>query len=250
MTGRLRFVRRELGDPLHQIRLGSLQGPLLLDDWLVIGATTPLADVEHSPEVRRRLPVVAETYARVANVRVRSTATAGGNLAHGDYRIDPPAILLPLGAQVDVFGPDGERTLPLADFFVGLEETALRPGELLTAIRVPLTGLPDRAIFWKFSSLAANDWPCYGGGVCLWLDEGGRCRQAKAGITAMSPTPMLLDLPMLTGRTIDEAVAREAGAYVSERVDPIPDLRGSEAYKRKIAAVCTADAVLAANGGV
>jgi aerobic carbon-monoxide dehydrogenase medium subunit len=224
-----------------------LTGISLEDGWLVIGAMTPLRDVEHSPLVRRHVPALAETYARVANVRIRTTATAGGNLAHGDYRLDPPAILLPLGARVRINGPTGDRVLPLAEFFTGIEETALQPGDLLTHIRVPLADVPDRAIFRKFSSLAANDWPCYGGGICLWLDQGGRCRQAKAGISAMAPTPLLFDLPMLAGQSVDEALAREAGAYVAERVDPIADLRGSVAYKRRIAAVCTADAITAAS---
>ncbi len=226
----------------------GLSGVALEANELIIGAMTPLRELELSPLVRERMPALAQTYARVANVRVRSTATAGGNLAHGDYRIDPPAMLLPLGAQVATYGPDGERILPLNEFFVGLEETALRPGEILTAIRVPLNDLPDRAIFWKFSSLAANDWPCYGGGICVWLDGDGNCRQAKAGITAMAPTPLLFDLPMLAGRAVDRTAAQEAGAYVAERVDPIPDLRGSADYKRRIAAACTSDAIVAAWG--
>jgi aerobic carbon-monoxide dehydrogenase medium subunit len=226
----------------------GLSGIATTQDRVVIGALTPLGDVERSALVRQWAPAVAATYRGVANVRVRTTATVGGNLAHGDYRLDPPAILLPLGASVALHGPDGLRTLPLANFFTGLEETALGPGEILMEVRIPITNLPQRAVFHKFSSLAANDWPCYGGGVCLWLDEAGRCRQAKMAITAMSPTPLLLSLPMLDGRSIDEALAREAGAYVADRVDPIPDLRGSAAYKRKIAAACTADALLVAYG--
>jgi CO/xanthine dehydrogenase FAD-binding subunit len=62
----------------------------------------------------------------------------------------------------------------------------------------------------------------------------------------MSPTPLLLELPMLAGRAVDETLAREVGAWVADQVDPIPDLRGSAAYKRRIAAVCTADALRAA----
>ncbi len=237
-----------LGVP-YLVDLGGipgLNGIRLEGGCLVIGAMTPLGEVERSPLVRERLPVLAQTYARVANVRVRTTATAGGNLAHGDYRIDPPAILLPLGAAVTVFGPGGSRSLALAGFFTGLEETALGPGDILVDVRVPLAGLPDGAVFHKFSSLAANDWPCYGGGVCLWRDQDGRCGRALAGVTAMAPTPLLVDLPILAGRAIDPALAREAGAYVAERVDPLPDLRGSAAYKRKLTAVCTADAVLMA----
>ena len=238
--------------------LGLLRLPYLVDlagipglggieedgGWLAIGALATLREVEGAPLVRHRLPELAQTYARVANVRVRSTATVGGNLAHGDYRLDPPAMLLPLGAEVAIYGAAGERRLPLASFYTGLEETALAPGEILTSVRVPLADLPQRAVFRKFASLAANDWPCWGGGVCLWLDEAGACRRAAAGISAMAPTPLLLELPMLAGRRVDEALARQAGAYVAEHVDPIADLRGSVAYKRKVAAVCTADAVL------
>jgi len=227
-------------------RIEGLAGIAAEGDWLTIGAMTPLREVECSPLLRERLPVLAETYSRVANVRVRTTATAGGNLAHGDYRIDPPAILLPLQAEARIYGPAGQRTLPLAGFFTGLEETALDVGEILTAIRIPLADLPDRAVFWKFSSLAANDWPCFGAGVCLWLDAEGRCREARVGVTAMAPTPLLLELPLLAGAAVDERSAREAGRYVAERVDPIPDLRGSVEYKRRIAEVCMADAVLAA----
>jgi carbon-monoxide dehydrogenase medium subunit len=223
-----------------------LKGIAVEDGWLSIGAMATLRDVEQSPLVRERLPVLAETYGRVANVRIRSTATAGGNLSHGDYRLDPPAILLPLRAEVLLQGPSGERRLPIAEFFTGLEETAVQPGELLAAVRVPLANPPHRATFWKFASLAANDWPCFGAGVCLWLDENGRCREARAGVTAMAPRPLSLELPMLAGAVLDERAAREAAVYVGEQVDPIPDLRGSAAYRRRIAEVCTADAVLAA----
>lgn len=226
--------------------ISGLNGIRREDQWLTIGALTTLRDVERSPLVRDQLPMLAKTYARVANVRVRSTATVGGNLSHGDYRLDPPAMLLPLGACLRIYGSGDERDLPLEDFFTGLEETALQPGEILASVRIPLSDLPQRAAFHKFASLAANDWPCFGGGVCLWLGEDGSCRRAKAGITAMAPRPMLLDLPMLAGRLIDGNLAQEAGAYVAERVDPIPDLRGSIEYKRRISAVCTADAVMAA----
>src|SRR5581483_4338511 len=84
---------------------------------LTIGAMTPLADVAASLEVRSRFPLMADAYRRVANPRIRTTATAGGNLAHGDYRLDPPAALLPLGASVSIHGPSGSRELPLASFF-------------------------------------------------------------------------------------------------------------------------------------
>lgn len=243
------------------MHLGLLKVPYLVDlagipglnsitldgDWLVIGAMTPLADVARHRLVREYLPALAETYLRVANPRVRTTATAGGNLCHGDYRLDPPAMLLPLGAEVETASGSTTRRLPLAEFFVGLEETVLRQGEILTSIRIPLSNVPDRAVFWKFSSLAANDWPCFGAGACLWLEDGS-VREAKVGVTAMAPTPMLFEPPMLAGRQLTPELAREAGEFVAGRVDPIPDLRGSAEYKRRITAVNTADALMSAVG--
>ncbi|HLY64143.1 MAG TPA: FAD binding domain-containing protein, partial [Chloroflexota bacterium] len=119
------------------IHLGLLKVPYLIDlagvlgldgvridgEWLAIGAMTPLAAVARDPLVGEHLPALADTYRRVANPRVRTTATAGGNLCHGDYRLDPPAMLLPLGAELDLASAAHTRRLPLAEFFAGLEET-------------------------------------------------------------------------------------------------------------------------------
>ncbi|MFQ5692434.1 MAG: FAD binding domain-containing protein, partial [Nitrospinota bacterium] len=89
--------------------------------------------MERHPAVRERYPIISETYARVANVRVRNSATVGGNLAHGDFRIDPPAPLIALGAKIRLHGPGGERELPLEDFFTGFYATAKEAAEIVTA---------------------------------------------------------------------------------------------------------------------
>src|SRR3712207_1775440 len=92
---------------------------------------------ERSPEVRRAAPVLAETYADVANVRVRCQATVGGNLCDADYASDPPTVLAALGAAVVARGVGGERAVPVRDLIVGHYETVLRPDELVTEVVVP-----------------------------------------------------------------------------------------------------------------
>ena len=105
-------------------------------------------------------PLAAAAYSKVANPRVRNTASIGGNVAHGDYRLDPPVALLALGASVEVTSQAGPRRIPAAEFFVDFQRTALRPGELVTAIEVPAMPAEAAASYVKLSSLSARDWPC------------------------------------------------------------------------------------------
>ena len=122
--------------------------------------------------------MVAEAFSQIGNVRVRQTASVGGNLAHGDYRLDPPPALLVLGAEVQAFGPKGSRVIPLKNFFRGIYETALEPAELLVDVRVPFMPPNSRAVYLRYTALSANDWPCLG--VAAFLrKENGRCQEVR-----------------------------------------------------------------------
>src|SRR5581483_10710974 len=130
-TALLIMLRERVYQPPYLIDLKTVPG---LDRirhepgvGLRLGALTTHRDVELSPLVRERLPVLAQTYRQVGNVRVRHAATVGGNLAHGDYRLDPPAPLIALHASARIVRADGERTVPLEEFFLGLYATALEP---------------------------------------------------------------------------------------------------------------------------
>src|SRR6266852_831547 len=105
------------------------------DGGLVIGALTPLSDVERSAEVARRAGVIVRTMRRLSNVRVRNLATIGGCLAHGDPHMDLPPVLIALRAEVAVVGREGartrERTIAVEDLFAGYFETVLAKNELI-----------------------------------------------------------------------------------------------------------------------
>jgi carbon-monoxide dehydrogenase medium subunit len=217
-------------------------------DGVRIGALATHRMVELSPLVRQEIPVVADAFGQIGNVRVRQTASVGGNLAHGDYRLDPPPPLLALGATVTAFGPKGERNIALKDFFRGLYETALEPGEVLTSVKVPIMPANSRAVYLRYSTLSANDWPCLGVAVFLQRDN-GRCRELRIGLGGLAATPLLVSgLEFAAGQALDHAVIDKVLDAVDAQIAPSSDLRGSEWYKRRMARLFVKKAIEQVNG--
>jgi carbon-monoxide dehydrogenase medium subunit len=215
------------------------------DGTLRIGAMVTHRHVEQSTVIRESVPLLQETYRQVGNVRVRNTATVGGNLALADYRLDPPAALLALDAFVITVGPRGTRSVPVREFFVDLQRTALEPAELIQEIRVPIHDSTWSGAYSKFSSLAVHDWPCVGVAALVQSSHVGRATAARVGVTALASTPFVVSVSAPAGVAEDE-LADEAAAAVREKIDPIPDVRGSVAYKTRLCATIVRDAVYAA----
>ncbi|HEX8967787.1 MAG TPA: FAD binding domain-containing protein, partial [Chloroflexota bacterium] len=159
------MLRERLIHPTALVSIGGLPGLASIerdDGQLRIGALATHRQVELSPLVRSTIPVVAETFGVVANVRVRNVATVGGVVAEADYASDPPAVFLALDALIDVVGPRGGRTIAAADFFRGFYETALEPDELVTGIRVPIPPGGAGGVYEKFVTRSTEDRPCVG----------------------------------------------------------------------------------------
>jgi carbon-monoxide dehydrogenase medium subunit len=202
-----------------------------------IGALVTHRVVELSPIVQKSIPVVSDAFSKVGNVRVRQTASVGGNLAHADYRLDPPPALLILGAEVTAFGPKGSRTIPLREFFRGIYETALEPGEILVDIKLPFMPEQSRAVYLKYSALSANDWPCLGVAALL-AKENGRCKELRVALGGVAATPVLIQgLECARGENLTGAIVDEVLRMVDAQISPFADLRGSEWYKRQMARV-------------
>lgn len=208
-----------------------------------IGALATHRDVECSPLIQKSLPILADAFSKIGNVRVRQTASVGGNLAHADYRLDPPPPLLVLGAEVTTAGLNGSRVVPLKDFFRGLYETALEPGELIAEVRVPALPAHSKAVYLRYSALSANDWPCLSV-AALVREENGRCQELRLALGGVAATPVLVSgLDFVRDQSLDENVLEKALQTVDEQIAPFSDLRGSEWYKREMVRVFVKKAV-------
>jgi aerobic carbon-monoxide dehydrogenase medium subunit len=203
------------------------------------GPMVTVRRMETTALVRDVAPLAATAYGKVANPRVRNTASIGGNVAHGDYRLDPPVALLALGGAIGVTSAAGARTVPAAGFFADFQQTDLRPGELVTAIEVPAMPSGATASYAKLSSLSANDWPCASAAALLAPTAGGLTLRLAIG--ALAPVPRLGSADV-TGRAEKEVI--EAALEIAETLmDPIPDVRGGVEYKRALGRVAVEDAV-------
>jgi len=208
-----------------------------------IGALVTHRSLECSPMIRASFPALADAFGQIGNIRIRQTASIGGNLTHADYRLDPPPALLVLGAEVSLFGANGARTVPLSQFFQGLYETALKPAELLIDIKVPFMPENSRAVYLRYSTLSANDWPCLG--VAAFLSKAnGRCRELRVALGGLASTPVLVGgLDFVNDQTLDSAVIERLLDAVDQQIAPFADLRGSEWYKRRMARLFVKKAV-------
>lgn len=203
------------------------------------GPMVSLRRMERDPLTLRHAPLAATAYSKVANPRVRNTASVGGNLAHGDYRLDPPVALLVLDATVELTGVRGTRRVPMPEFFVDFQQTALGPGEVVAAVEIPFSRPGTTTHFVKLSALSANDWPSATAAAGIVTD--GTHRTLRLGLGALAATPVLTVLD-ITG--LGEADAVVAAIDAAEAVmDPIPDIRGGIDYKRRLGRVAVEDAV-------
>ena len=240
---------RNLGDRFSRIAAAA-------DGHLTIGAMTPLAAVERSPEVARVAPVIPRAMRRLSNIRVRNVATVGGNLAHGDPHMDLPPVLIALGAEVLVTGPrdngqTGERNIAVETLFAGYFETVLKKNELIAALRIPPQG-KTRAAYLKVTTGSAEDWPALGVAVALEA-EGSTVKRARVVVSAATEKAVRLPTAesALAGATIDDKSLARAGDAAAAEAECIADVRGSAAYKRELIRVYVGRAVrqaLSSNG--
>jgi aerobic carbon-monoxide dehydrogenase medium subunit len=217
---------------------------------LHLGAMVRQRRAELSPVVRGRWPVLADTYADVANVRVRHQATVGGNLCDADYASDPPSVLAALGASVRVVSRRGAREIAVRDLIVGHYQTVLEPDELLVDVVAPPLADGAGAAYLKFRTRSHEDRPCVGVAAVVALDGQHRFRRVEVVVGAVADRPQALPevLDALVGQPANAATIDEIAATYAAAIDPVADLRGSAWYRRRMIRVFVARALRAAVG--
>ncbi len=206
---------------------------------LRIGALATINEIETSEIVNRHYPALAEACHVVANIRIRNMATIGGNLCHGDYQSDPPTVLAALDACVEVMSAANVRQLALTDFQLGSYETALQPGELLSAVVIPPLPAGMSGHYVKFTTGSSEERPCAGVAALARID-GGVCRELRLAVGAVSAKPSRITAEALAKDKILTAdLITTIAAEAARAIDPIDDVRGSADYKRHLVGVLT-----------
>lgn len=216
-------------------RIPELRGIERRDGGVRIGATATHREVETSPVVAEAVPALAALIRNVANVRVRAAGTLAGNLAFAEPHADPPALLVALGARVELAGPDGRRELAVEEFIAGPYETELGEDELIAATVVPVPGEGRRAVYRKFQVLER---PAVGVAVVGAARDGVWDGAPTVVVGAVDERPVRVDADALTGAACDDAsVLGDLEAAARDAVDPVDDLSGSGEYKRHLTGV-------------
>lgn len=215
-------------------RIETLEYMQETDGTLHIGALTREAELDQSPLIRSRYPILYETAKNIADPVVRNWATIGGNIAHADPANDHPATMLALGANFVVEGPNGVRNIAAEDFFTeDTFVTTLQPDEILTEIRVPAPVQRSGGAYFKLER-KVGDYAIAGVAAYICLDEQGKVSYAGIGLTNVGPAPIKARSAeqALSGQMLDEAAMRQAADLAAAASQPVSDTRGPAEYKR------------------
>ncbi len=226
--------------------IGELAGVTVEPDGGVrIGATTRQSDVLAHAGVLAAAPIVAAAMRWVGHEANRNRGTFGGSAAHADPAAEIPAVLVALGAQLEIAGASGTRTVDADDFFLGYFTTAVEEDELLTAVRLPRHDGP-----WAFDEVARRhgDFALAGAAAVLDAGDDGLVRGCRIVLMAVDDTPWRAREAeaAVVGRRLDAEAAREARALVQAAVEPSSDIHASSAYRAHAAGVLVERALIAA----
>jgi carbon-monoxide dehydrogenase medium subunit len=246
----LPIMKLRLAQPAHLIDLGpisSLRGVSANSSVIRIGAMTTHKQIATDPSIRQQCPVLAEAAASIGDVQVRNRGTIGGALAHADAAADYPAAILALEAEIVAQGPNGERTIPASEFFVGFLTTSLAPDEILTEIHVPSLPYKTGASYQKLANQASG-YALTGIAAIITVGDDGRCSQAKIGITGAGDTAVRASgvEQALIGSSLDEAAIRAAAEHTGDGIDFLADIHASADYRRSVTIGLTRRAIATA----
>jgi CO/xanthine dehydrogenase FAD-binding subunit len=208
---------------------------------LRIGGLTNVQDFIGNPLIRQRYTALADSADRFASLQIRNLATVAGSLGRASPGGDLAPPLLALGAIVVAAGEEGEREIPLADFFLGPRRTLLKPTELMREVRIPT--LPPRtgSAYARLSYRDVLDLCIVGVASCVTLDAERRVTHVRFGLGSVAARPVRAPQTeaFLDGKVLSDDVIAEAGRVSSGDANPITDQRASAEYRRLMMPVLT-----------
>ena len=238
----LPMMKLRMAEPAHLIDLNALPElkQIELDgDVITIGAMCTENELIRSELLQARCPLLVEAAGLIADPQVRSRATIGGDIAHGDPGNDHPALMMAMDAEFVINGPNGARRAAANGFFLGTYWTGLEESELLTAIRIPAFA-PGAGYGFNKIKRKTGDYATAGASVVLNL-EAGRIRHIRIALTNVGPTALRAEEAerLLLGQSPDQALLQSAAEAAMAVCDPVADLSGDVQYKTAMAGEMT-----------
>jgi len=237
-------IRNKSIAPEYVIDIGYITGLDYIEhnatQGLSIGALTTIRALEQSDMLQKKYPVIADAAGKLGSAAIRNVATIGGNLCNAAPSADTAPPLIGLSAQAKIAGPDGERIVPLEDFFTGPGSSALKTGELLTEIQVPVPPPGTKGKYLKHGR-SPVDLAVVGVAAIMILDAGETCRDIKIVLGAVAPTPIRAKKAeeTLRGKKVEPSLIEKAAQVASEEAQPITDVRASASYRTEMVRVFT-----------
>jgi aerobic carbon-monoxide dehydrogenase medium subunit len=197
-----------------------------------IGALVRHAQAERSAEIAQAAPLIALALPHIGHPAIRNRGTVGGSLAFADPAAELPACVVALGGEIEIVGPNGQRTINAEEFFKGLFETALTPRDMLTAIRVPAASAGSRVGFAEFAR-RQGDYAMVGLAACAQAD-GKRLKDVRLAYFGLGATPV-------RARKAETALAdgdvEGAVSALADDLEPSNDMHASSEVKAHLAGV-------------
>ena len=220
-------------------RVPGLDGIHIDGKELVVGALARHSTLRESPIVATYCPLMSEAYQYVAHKPIRNRGTLGGNISHADPASEMPAVLLATDSTIVVQSAKGQRKIAAANFFLGLMQTALQTGEMVTEIRIPVAPTNQG---WAFEEAAnrKGDFAMAAVGATLTLSD-GICSQAAIAVAGMSERATRLSAleVLLERQALDDGLIMRAALLAKNSVNPDSSYHADADFKRDLAEALT-----------
>ena len=226
--------------PQYIINLGRIPGLSYINlngKGLRIGALTTIAELEHSPVLKQNYRIIHQAASQLAIIAIRNMATIGGNLCNAAPSADMAPPLLALKASVKLAGTNGERIIPLEEFFTGPGITTLKSGELMVEIQAPPLPEHTAGVYLKHGVKEAAGLAVVGVAVIVTLGiKNNVFGDVSIALGAVAPTPIRVKSAedILKGQKIDDKLIEQAAQVASNSSSPIDDVRTSAEYRREM----------------
>ena len=202
-----------------------------------LGAMTTVRDIEVSPLIREKIPVLSQAAATLGSIQIRNRATIGGNLCHGSPAADMAAMLLAMNCEVSIATDKGEKTIGLDQFFTGPNSTVVGKHELLSQIIIPKKMEQFKGVYLKHGPRKAMDIGIVNIAILLDADLKNRlCKQVMIALGAVAPTPIRARKAeaLLNGKELKPDRIQKAAEAASDEAEPITDFRATAGYRKDL----------------